>query len=123
MSKHLSDPERLRIIEEYLSGNETRYSFAKKRGIPSINIKKWMIKFGLEETKYEPMKTSESNTPSTSKPLSISEEEELKRLRKENRILKAQLKREALGHKAYKMLVDLAEETYGIEIRKNSAAK
>ena len=45
------------------------------------------------------------------------------RLRKENRVLKSRLKREELGHQAYKLLVELAEETYGIQIRKNSEAK
>lgn len=53
----------------------------------------------------------------------MSEREELAQLRKENRALKEKFKREELGHKAYKMLVDLAEETYGIEIRKNTTAK
>lgn len=35
----------------------------------------------------------------------------------------SRLKREELGHQAYKLLVELAEETYGIQIRKNSEAK
>ncbi len=55
--------------------------------------------------------------------LSVSEQEELAQLRKENRALKAKLKDEEPGHKAYKLLVEPAEETYDIEILKNSAAK
>ncbi|KGN73536.1 transposase, partial [Porphyromonas macacae] len=55
--------------------------------------------------------------------LTLKEREELERLRQENRLLKTRLKRECLGHEAYKFLVELAEETYGIEIRKNSEAK
>lgn len=55
--------------------------------------------------------------------LPLNEKEELEQLRKENRVLKSRLKREELGHQAYKLLVELAEETYGIQIRKNSEAK
>ena len=51
------------------------------------------------------------------------EKVELERLRKEVRLLKAKLEDEELGHKAYKLLVELDEVTYGIEILKNSAAK
>ena len=61
------------------------------------------------------------NPPQSELPLN--EKEELEQLRKENRVLKSRLKREELGHQAYKLLVELAEETYGIQIRKNSEAK
>ncbi|KGN73661.1 transposase, partial [Porphyromonas macacae] len=67
----------------------------------------------------DPMKTS----PVPKSDLTLKEREELERLRQENRLLKTKLKRESLGHEAYKLLVELAEETYGIEIRKNSEAK
>lgn len=46
-----------------------------------------------------------------------------KELELQNKQMQSQLKHEALGHEAYKMLVELAEETYGIEILKNSDAK
>lgn len=65
------------------------------------------------------------NHPQTSQ-----EQDELEQLRREVRLLKAQLKgqsaeleHQTLGHEAYKLLVELAEETYGIEILKNSEAK
>ena len=64
-----------------------------------------------------------ASTPSKRSMLSVSEQEELAQLRKENRALKAKLKDEEPGHKAYKLLVEPAEETYDIEILKNSAAK
>ena len=62
-----------------------------------------------------------TSTPET--PLSPSEKDELQTLRREDRELKAQLKREEWGHKVYKLLVEIAEETYEIDIRKNIAAK
>ena len=59
MSHPLSHSDLLRIIEEYLASDLTKYA---------------------------------------------SEKDELQTLRRENRELKAQLKREELGHKAYKLL-------------------
>ena len=78
MSQPLSHSDLLRIIEEYLTSDLTKYA---------------------------------------------SEKDELQTLRRENRELKAQLKREELGHKAYKLLVEIAEETYDIDIRKNFGVK
>ena len=62
-----------------------------------------------------------TSTPETS--LSPSEKDEHQTLRRENHELKAQLKREEWGHKAYKLLVEITEETYDIDIRKNITAK
>lgn len=56
-------------------------------------------------------------TPSTQ------ESKEIQRLKAENRQLEARLKQEELAHKAYKMLVELAEETYNIEIQNKSNDK
>ena len=67
------------------------------------------------------VKQPTTSTPET--PLSPSEKDELQTLRREIRELKAQLKREELGHKAYKLLVEIAEETYDIDIRKNFGVK
>ena len=120
MSKHLTDSERLRILEEYLMSSQSKYAIAKKYRIAQCLINDWLRKFGLEDKiPQDPMKTS----PVSKSDLTLKEREELERLRQENRLLKTKLKRESLGHEAYKLLVELAEETYGIEIRKNSEAK
>lgn len=120
MSKHLSNSERLRILEEYLNGSSSKYAIQKKYGLSSGSIYTWLRKFGLSDKIQEAPMKSQVTSEST---LSQSEQEELAQLRKENHSLKLKLRKEQLGHKVYKMLVDLAEETYGIEIRKNSGAK
>lgn len=120
MSKHLTDSERLRILEECLVSSQSKYAIAKKYRIDQCLINDWLRKFGLEDKiPQDPMKTF----PVAKSELTLKEREELERLRQENHLLKTKLKRESLRHKAYKLLVELAKETYGIEIRKNSEAK
>lgn len=121
MSKHLSNTERLRILEEYLGDSSSKYAIQKKYGLSSGCIRFWLRKFGLsDKPQIQSFMQPNSQQEST---LSVNEQEELAQLRKENRTLKAQLKHEQMGHLAYKTLVDLAEETYGVEIRKNFEAK
>lgn len=119
MRRTLSDSFCLRILEEYFSSDISKHAIGKKYSICPKCIPRWLRKFGLED---KPQVTMSEKDPNNST-LSVSEREELARLRQENRALKARLKRESLGHEAYKLLVELAEETYGIEIRKNSEAK
>lgn len=121
MSRHLSNSERLRIMEEYLSSSISKYAIQTKYVLSTGSILSRLRKFGLSDKAQSPDRMRPKCKEDSR--LSMSEQEELVQLRKENRALKVKLKREELGHKAYKMLVDLAEETYGIEIRKNSAAK
>ena len=132
MKKTLNDSERLEILEEYLSSGQSKHGISRKYGIQPSNIRYWLRKFGLEDKPISPLMSSRQS-PSHPLEQSLSEsekDEEIKHLERKNRHLereirrlKAELKQEALGHKAYKMLVELAEETYGIEIRKNSDAK
>lgn len=117
MRKNLTDNERLIIIEEYLRSDLTKYAICKKHGIDLGAIRRWMSKFGLEDKPQAKLTMKKNRTPSAP------ESEEIQRLKSENRQLKARLKQEELGHKAYKMLVEMAEETYDIEIRKNFNAK
>ena len=120
MGKHLNNFERLSILEDYLSGSDSKAAIEQKYGLSHGLIRSWLSKFGLED-KVHPVPMKVSQSPQSELPLN--EKEELEQLRKENRVLKSRLKREELGHQAYKLLVELAEETYGIRIRKNSEAK
>ena len=120
MGKHLNNFERLSILEDYLSGADSKVAIEQKYGLSHGLIRSWLSKFGLED-KVHPVPMKVSQSPQSELPLN--EKEELEQLRKENRVLKSRLKREELGHQAYKLLVELAEETYGIRIRKNSEAK
>ena len=101
-----------------MAGCETLYSLYQGC------ITYWLRTFGLDDKpKNEDIMVEQSTTSTPETPLSPSEKDKLQTLRRENRELKAQLKREEWGHKVYKLLVEIAEETYDIDIRKNIAAK
>ncbi|ATS02657.1 IS3 family transposase [Porphyromonas gingivalis] len=121
MSKHLTDSERLHIVKEYLGSTRSKYAIEKKYNIAQGLIKDWLRKFWPEDKIL--LEQTMKATPHPKSDLTPGEKEELEQLRKEVRLLKTKLKRENLGHEAYKLMVELAEETYGIEIRKNSEAK
>ena len=124
MSHPLSHSDLLRIIEEYLSPDLTKYATEKKYGLYQGCITYWLRTFGLDDKpKNEDIMVEHPTTSTPETPLSPSKKDELQTLRRENRELKAQLKREEWGHKAYKLLVEITEETYDIDIRKNIAAK
>lgn len=124
MSHPLSHSDLLRIIEEYLSSELTKYATEKKYSLYQGCITYWLRTFGIDDKpKNEDIMVEQPTTSTSETPLSPSEKEELQSLRREIRELKAQLKREELGHKAYKLLVEIAEETYDIDIRKNLGVK
>ncbi|WP_155809395.1 hypothetical protein [Porphyromonas macacae] len=73
MSKHLTDSERLRILEEYLVSSQSKYAIAKKYRIAQCLINDWLRKFGLEDKiPQDPMKTS----PVAKSDLTLKEREE-----------------------------------------------
>lgn len=136
MSKYLNDATRLAILQDYLTSDLSKYAIAKKYHISRASILHWIRKFGLEDKpNTEFTNQMKENTPKAQ--LTPGEQTEMERLRQENqelkqkyrqlrlenRDIKTRLAYETLGHKAYKELVELAEETYDIEILKNSEAK
>ena len=136
MSKYPNDAKRLAILQDYLTSDLSKYAIAKKYQISRASILHWIRKFGLEDKpNAEFTNHMKENTPKAQ--LTPEEQTELERLRQENRELKQKYRKvrlenrdiktrlayETLGHKAYKELVKLAEETYDIEILKNSEAK
>ena len=50
MSQHLTNPERLRILEEYLSSDRSKYAIEKKYALSHGSLCYWLHKFGLEDT-------------------------------------------------------------------------
>ncbi|EOA11221.1 hypothetical protein A343_0073 [Porphyromonas gingivalis JCVI SC001] len=85
-SKHLSNSERLRILEEYLASDHSKHTIEKK------HAQRERIRRIGAAAQGEPRPQSQAQGRGT-------------------------------GPKAYKLLVEPAEETYDIEILKNSAAK
>ncbi len=91
MGKHLNNFERLSILEDYLSGSDSKVAIEQKYGLSHGLIRSWLSKFGLED-KVHPVPMKVSQSPQSELPLN--EKEELEQLRKENRVLKSRLKRE-----------------------------
>lgn len=121
MKKRFTESERLSIIQEYLTSDLSKYAIAKKYQIDRGSILYWIRKFGLEDKPHAPfMQDSKIPHPSATDSDLLTE---IKRLQRENRQLKTQLAYEKLGHDAFKELVELAEQTYQVEILKNSEAK
>ena len=120
MGKHLNNFERLSILEDYLSGSDSKVAIEQKYGLSHGLIRSWLSKFGLED-KVHPVPMKVSQSPQSELPLN--EKEELEQLRKENRDPQESSQARRTRASSYKLLVELAEETYGIQIRKNSEAK
>ena len=97
-----TESERMSYIREYLSTSETKYQFAKRTGICRRLLILWLDKYHIND-----------KVMSTEQPA----------LRAENRKLQRALQEESLRHEACEELINLAESTYHIKVRKNSDAK
>jgi len=115
-----TESERMSYIREYLSTSETKYQFAKRTGICRRLLILWLDKYHIND------KVMSTDHPSFNKysAESLNElEKELAALRAENRKLQRALQEESLRHEACEELINLAESTYHIKVRKNSDAK
>ena len=113
--------ERMSYIREYLTNSESKYQFCKRTGFHIRSLDYWMLKYQIED---KVMPISKQSTDNESGDSILSElQKELSLLRSENRKLERALDDERLRHEACEELIDLAESTYHIKVRKNSAAK
>ena len=115
-----TESERMSYIREYLSTSETKSQFAKRTGICRRLLILWLDKYHIND------KVMSTEQPSLRKDSdeSLNElEKELAALRAENRKLQRALQEESLRHEACEKLINLAESTYHIKVRKNSDAK
>lgn len=116
-----SPPERISYIREYLCGSETKYQFCKRIGIHITLLSYWLSKYQIED---KVMVTSKKSSGSSAINPALAElQKELSLLRVENHRLQHALDDESLRHEACEELINLAESTYHIKVRKNSDAK
>ncbi|PDP40482.1 hypothetical protein CLI84_09860 [Porphyromonas gingivalis] len=78
MGKHLNNFERLSILEDYLSGSDSKVAIEQKYGLSHGLIRSWLSKFGLED-KVHPVPMKVSQSPQSE--LTLNEKEELEQLR------------------------------------------
>lgn len=122
---YFSDYEKKLIIEDYLSGNETKQSvYNRYTGYPAENgiITRWMRKFGIEDkfelnTNFVSMPTRKKNKEQ------ISEDFETLKLKKRIAELEKQLQTAEMKAIAYSTMVDIAEKEFNIPIRKKPNTK
>lgn len=118
---YYSDDERMSYIREYLSSPESKSEFCKRHGFCAKLLTYWLNKYQIED---KDMGRSPKPVNSDAIDSSISElQKELSLLRAENRKLHRALADESLRHEACEELINLAESTYHIKVRKNSDAK
>lgn len=112
--------ERMSYLREYLSTSETKYQFFKRTGVCQRLLILWLAKYQLKDKVMSTEPACSSQVPEDS----LRElQKELAELRAENRKLQRALQEENLRHEACEELINLAESTYHIKVRKNSAAK
>lgn len=122
---YFSDHEKNLIIEDYLSGNESKQSVWRRyTGYPSENgkITMWLRKFGIEDkfvknTKFEIMPTRKKDKAQSS------EDFETLQLKKRIAELEKQLQTAEMKAIAFSTMVDIAEKEFNIPIRKKHNTK
>ncbi len=112
--------ERMSYLREYLATSENKYQFFKRTGVCSKLLKFWLAKYNLKDKEMNKTQVCSSKESENSL---IELQKELAQLRCENRKLHRALQESDLRHQACETLIDLAESTYHIKVRKNSAAK
>jgi transposase len=122
---YFSDHEKKLIIEDYLSGNETKQSvYSRYTGYPAENgkITMWMRKLGIEDKFVK-------NTNFVSMPMrkkdkeQSSEDFETLKLKKRIAELEKQLQTAEMKAIAFSTMVDIAEKQFNIPIRKKHNTK
>ena len=118
----MTDEKRLALLNEYLSSGKSMWRFAKEKGLGNSTISRWFRIFAVED---KPIVCSQQATVTDMKKDPDKEEllQEIDRLKQELRLKSLDLKRTEMARDAYERMIVLAEERYGIPIRKKSDAK
>lgn len=117
---YFSDHEKKLIIEDYLSGSESKQSvYNRYTGYPAENgkITMWMRKFGIKDkfvknTNFEIMPKQKKDSEQSS------EDFETLTLKKRIAELEKQLQTAEMKAIAFSTMVDIAEKEFNIPIRK-----
>ena len=120
--KKMSDAKRLSLLKEYLSSDLTKAAFEREKGLSKCSISNWLRIFTLED-KSTIEKTALSMKKDTNETSLQDLSNENLRLKNELKIKELELRCATMARDAYNYMIDLAEQKYGISIRKNSDAK
>lgn len=117
-----TDSYRLSIVEDYLSSSDdvSTHAIERKYSLSHGSLSRWLRIFGFE-SKTRSMKRRIAEYESTDSSKDLKESNRLLQLRIKE--LEIRLRDAEMARDAYSCMIDLAEETYHIKVRKNSAAK
>ena len=119
--KEMTDEKRLALLNEYLSSGKSKNAFEKEKGLSQHCISNWLRTFAVEN---KPVLLSQVAVTDMKKDPDKEELlQEMDRLKQELRLKSIDLKRTEMARDAYERMIVLAEERYGIPIRKKSDAK
>ena len=119
--REMTDEKRLAFVEEYLSSGKSKNAFEKEKGLSQHCISNWIRTFAVED---KPVLSSQVAVTDMKKDPDKEELlQEIDRLKQELRLKSLDLKRTEMARDAYERMIVLAEERYGIPIRKKSDAK
>lgn len=110
------------VIEEYLSSGASKMDIQRKHGIMFKSaIVTWMKKLGYTETREKVARLTLINRTEVAKKSNPTRPVE--DLEAKIKLLESQLEDERLRSEMLNRMVDLAEKTYKIPVRKNSNTK
>ena len=115
-----TDEDRIAIVAEYVSGHVPASQIVEKYHLSNRQILfNWMDKFVNEKELVSlPDETNPSDPMAKKSP-----EDRVKELEAENKQLQKALELEKLRSKAYDTMIDVAEETFNLPIRKKPGTK
>ena len=128
-NRGMTDEKRMALLHEYLSSDQSRASFEQKKGLTHSTIYRWLRIFAIEDKPaVQPRKVAvlPRQTVETEMKKDPDNEDllqEIARLKEELRSKSLDLKRAEMARDVYERMIVMAEERYGIPIRKKSDAK
>ena len=128
-AKHLTDDQKRKIVQAHLVDHVPLTKLGEKYGISRQSIWRWINNFAngngalVKNPSRESIKQDQKPMPKKKVSPVESPEEELARLRAENKRLSEALQLSEWSNHAKDVMIDLAEKTFNIPIRKKSGAK
>ena len=120
-NRRMTDEKRLALLKEYLSSGMSKSRFERENGLSDGSILNWIRIFAVENN---PVISSQVAVTDMKKDPDKEELlQEIARLKQELRCKSIDLKRTEMARDPYERMIVLAEERYGIPIRKKSDAK
>ena len=128
-AKHLTDDQKRKIVQAHLVDHVPLTKLGEKYGISRQSIWRWINNFAngngalVKNPSRESIKQNQKPMPKKKVSPVESPEEELARLRAENKRLSEALQLSEWSNHAKDVMIDLAEKTFNIPIRKKSGTK